>query len=178
MVMSAEEALAILRKETKELKIPRGMKDSPYADFCRRQHRIIGHYLAVQAWVRRLDCIVLVRSDLEVLLGLRQFKSVRIESLIDDFEPWFPFHKAYYNSRAPSSIGSLFLARVPIAEYLSGGTMTTEKRIVAMRPGAPRTERFSKSDDGSDVPTESDMVTCLSLLAAGLPPPTRRRRKK
>src|ERR1035437_2673112 len=36
----------------------------PHREYCRRDHRIIGQYLAEQAWLRRLDCIVLVREEI------------------------------------------------------------------------------------------------------------------
>ena len=56
----------------------------PHREFCRNQHRIIGHYLAVQAWLRGLDCIVLVRGDLQTFLALERFKGTRVDWLQED----------------------------------------------------------------------------------------------
>jgi hypothetical protein len=150
----------------------------PHRDFCRRQHRIIGQYLALAAWLRGLDCIVLVRSDLEKFLGLERFKSTRVRWLEEDLKPWFPHQEAYYRTGAPSSIHSMFLSRVPMAPHLPKGPMTTELRIARLATGAPRTERFSRSNTGKEVPSEAAMVSFLSLLASGLRSPTAHSRPK
>jgi hypothetical protein len=63
------------------------MNDTFYRTACARRHHIIGHYLAVQAWIRGLDCIVLDRADLEFFLGLQRFKSVRVTWLREDLRP-------------------------------------------------------------------------------------------
>lgn len=149
----------------------------PHREFCRNQHRIIGHYLAVQAWVRGLDCIVLVRGDLETFLALERFKSARVDWLQEDLKPWFPHQVPFYKTGAPSSMHSLFLSRVPIKKHLPMDSMTTEERIRQMSEGAPRTERFTNKSDGSQVPSRAKMVSKLSVLAAGLDTPRRYRKK-
>jgi hypothetical protein len=146
---------------------------NPHREFCRNQHRIIGHYLAVQAWLRGLDCIVLVRNDLESFLALERFKGTRVDWLREDLKPWFPHQESYYKTGAASSIHSLFLSRVPIKEHLPTGSMTTEERIRRMAEGTPRPERFTSKSDGSQVPSHAKMVSELSVLAAGLDTPRR-----
>jgi hypothetical protein len=106
---------------------------------------------------------------MEKLLGLERFKSVRVEWMRSDFDPWFPYQEAYFSTRAPSSIHSLFLSRVPISEHLPAGSMTTERRIALMAEDAPRTQRFSGGD--TRVPTEGEIVSRLAVLAAGLDVP-------
>src|SRR4051794_34042803 len=108
------------------------MANEPHRESCRRHHRVIGNYLAMTAWQRGLDCIVLDRPALERFLGLRRFKSPRVEWLMSDLKPWFPHQEAYYHTGAPSSIHSLFLARVPISAHLPEGSMTTAQRIKRM----------------------------------------------
>jgi hypothetical protein len=147
--------------------------EQAYRDACRRQHRVIANYLAVEAWRRGLDCIVLVRSDMETLLGLERFKSARVAWMRSDFEPWFPYQEAYYSTRARDSIQTLFLSRVPISEHLSSRSMTTERRIALMGADAPRTKRFS--GPRTRVPSEAQIVSRLAVLAAGLDVPKPRR---
>lgn len=154
------------------------MTRDPYRDACRKEHRLIGHYLAVQAWVRGLDCIVLVRHDLEALFGLTRFKNTRIEWLKQDMKPWFPNQKAYYKSGSLSSINSLFLSRVPVAPHLPKGTMTTEARIKGMPDDAPKTERFTSTRAKRDVPTKEDIISFLAFLNAGIIDPSRITPKK
>jgi hypothetical protein len=140
--------------------------NEPHRNSCRRHHRVIGQFLAVQAWHRGLDCIVLQRTDLEQFLGLKRFKSERVKWLKADLKPWFKYQEAYYRTNVPSSIHSLFLARVPIASHLPRGSMTTVERIGGMDSDAPRTELFSKSS--RKVPPEEDIVSYLAKLTAGL----------
>jgi hypothetical protein len=157
-----------------------GAMIDPHRESCRRDHRIIGQYLAVQAWLRGLDCIVLVREDLEAFLGLERFKSTRIRWLKEDLKPWFQYQRPYYRTSSPSSIHSLFLARVQIDKHIGSDSMTTEERIASMAPEAPRTERLTTRRDGSQVPSLAKIVSALSVLAAGLASPKRsaKRRKK
>ena len=150
----------------------------PHREFCRYQHRIIGNYLALHAWVNALDCIVLVRSDLAAFLGLQRFKSTRVKWLQEDLKPWFRYQCPYYKTRAESSISSLFLARIPIEKHLPSGSMTTEERIRGMEANAPRTDRFSTRYDGSQVPSHTKIISKLSVLAAGLDTPKRTRKRK
>lgn len=143
-----------------------------HREACARQHRVLGHFLAVQSWVRRLDCIVLVRKDLEVFLGLERFKTQRIRWLKQDLKPWFEFQEAYFLTRSPASLSSLFLSRVPISVHLPSGSMTTDDRIKNMPKGAPRTERFtSVHKSGHRAPNEADIVKYLAVLDSGLSNP-------
>lgn len=147
--------------------------NDPYRDACRKEHRLIGHYLAVQAWIRGLDCIVLVRHDLEALFALERFKSARIEWLKEDLRPWFPEQQAYYRSGAESSIDALFLSRVPVKLFLPRGTMTTDARINGMPEDSPKTERFTSTSSKKDVPTKEEILSFLAFLDAGLIDPSR-----
>jgi len=140
-----------------------------HREACRRQHRVIANYLAVEAWSRGLDCIALDRNDLETLLGLKRFKSTRVTWMRQDFAAWFPHQQAYYRATALSSINALFLSRVPIEEHLPEGTMTTAERIAGMGVGAPPTAAFSKGR--RRIPDEATIVSRLAVLAAGLDVP-------
>ena len=143
----------------------------PHREYCRRQHRIIAHHLALQAWLRGLDCIVLVRRDLEHLFGLQQFKSTRVEWIREDMLPWFPHQEMHVRSGTEGSIHSIYLSRVPIADFLPRGTMPTDKRIAGMAPNSPKTARFSKVGKENEVPSEAEIIASLALLAAGVEPP-------
>ena len=148
----------------------------PHRESCRRQHRVLGNYLAMEAWSRGIDCIVLVRPDLEKFLGLKRFKSARIKWLRSDLKPWFPHQDAFYKTTAPSSISSLYLSRLSLSGHLPKGSMTTDKRIARMGSDAPTTEYFSKP--GATLHTEAEIIAYLATLAAGLEIPRRRGRRR
>jgi hypothetical protein len=147
------------------------MNTELYREACRRKHRVLGHYLAIQAWLRKLDCIALQRRELEHFLGLERFKSTRVEWLINDLKPWFPYHVPYYLSSSPSSIHTLFLSRVEIASHLPKGKMTTDQRILRMTIDGPKTEKFLLKDSVKP-PSEEFIVSELALVTAGLRKPT------
>jgi len=147
--------------------------NEPHRDACKRQHRVIGNYLAIQAWVRGLDCIALVRTDLEAFFGLQRFKSARIEWLQEDLKPWFEYQVPYYKTNSPSSIQSLFLARLDIRPHLPRGSMTTQQRITGMGSGTPPTGLYSSSTMKVPVPSEEEMISQLAVLASGLTVPAK-----
>src|ERR1044072_4899490 len=147
------------------------MNDTFYRTACARRHHIIGHYLAVQAWIRGLDCIVLDRVDLEFFLGLQRFKSVRVTWLREDLRPWFEHQEVFNKSGGPSSIHSLFLSRVSIASHLPKGTMTTEARIKGMKSDAPKTSLFFNREWLRLRPSEGDMISQLALFSCGMATP-------
>ena len=145
------------------------MPEDFHRESCRRQHRVIGQYLAMQAWKRGLDCIVLERDNLEFFLGLEQFKSTRLRWLREDLKPWFPHQVAHYNTIAASLIGALYLSRVPIERHLPSGSMTVDERLKKMAPGTPKTQLFLKQTNIRwRPPTEKDMVSQLAVITAGL----------
>src|SRR2546425_367851 len=85
------------------------MVSDGHREFCRRQHRVIGHFLALQAWRRAVDCIVLERQHLESFLGLERFKRARQEWLMTDLLPWFP--SVAFSSRSSHCSAQVAAAR-------------------------------------------------------------------
>jgi len=153
------------------------MKEEFYREACRRKHRVLGHYLAIQAWLRKLDCIVLQRRELEHFLGLERFKGARITWLINDLKPWFPFQAPYYKSKSMSSINSLYLSRIEISSHLDKvrlpngkSSMTVDQRIKGLLLGAPKTEKFLV-DSSTAPPLEDFIVSDLTLVTAGITEP-------
>jgi hypothetical protein len=146
------------------------MATEPHREFCRRQHRVLGHYLSLESWRRGLECIVLTRKDLEAFLGLERFKKERVKWFLADLQPWFPHQVRHNSTKAPSSFHSVYLSRVPIEEHLPSGSMSVEKRIALMAADAPKTKLFL-SDDVTHRPSEGEIVSRLARLAAGLEAP-------
>lgn len=143
----------------------------PHREFCRRHQRIIAHYLALVAWIRGLDCIVLERSVLRQLLGLRQFKSTRVEWLMEDMSSWFAFIEAFYSTRAKSSIHSLWLSRIDLSD-LPKGSLSTLNRIEFASENGLRAGVFA--NHAREVSRLEEMVGHLALLADGLATPMER----
>jgi len=150
------------------------MKTKPYDEHYRRQHRIVGHYLAVTAWIRGLDCIVLDRSDVQTLLRISDTREGRVTQFVADIKPWFQFNKAYYKPQSKTFLKSLFLSRASLDSYLPKGRMGVDQRIAKAitANGALKIERFSNIRGSNSAPSETEMVSYLALLAAGIKSPT------
>jgi hypothetical protein len=93
----------------------------------------------------------------------------------EDLAPWFPHQQPYYFAKAMSSIGSLFLSRVPIEQHLPKGRMGDDARIARMKADAPPTGKLAQGR--RKIPDEAAIVSRLAVLAAGLDVPRPVRRK-
>src|SRR5712691_8031753 len=99
------------------------MADS-HRELCRKQHRVLGHFLAVVSWTNGLDCIAVDRVFLEKLFGIWQLREVRVDWFKEDIAAWFPHSELYYYRQG--KIASVFASRLPISEYLPAGKMSDE----------------------------------------------------
>ncbi|HEY0100080.1 MAG TPA: hypothetical protein VGB76_14115 [Pyrinomonadaceae bacterium] len=133
-----------------------------------KRHRVAGHYLALQAWMRRLDCIVLVREELEVFLDRERIRKEHVEHFATDVAPWFPHTKVFYLETKARPVNSLFLSRFPFPKS-SSGSLETKARIAMINrtDGAPKTGRFSERKDANELPSHEKMVAYLNALAGG-----------
>lgn len=143
-------------------------ENAEHRDYWRRQHRILAHYLAHEAWVRGLDCVALERHHLSVFLGLQRFKRSHIEWLCSDVSPWFPHYVTYERKSSSYSLHSIFLSRLPISDFLSGDELHTEDRISRIPCRAPKTAMLVAPDSDDDFPDETNVLSRLAHLAAGL----------
>ncbi|HZH29807.1 MAG TPA: hypothetical protein VEY11_03515 [Pyrinomonadaceae bacterium] len=148
------------------------MKTKPYDEYYRIQHRIVGHYLAIHAWLRELDCVVLDRKEIQAFLNIRNTGEDRTKQFTKDIEPWFKFNKPYYRKGSKTYVRSLFLSRIDISLSLPHGLMSTDDRIAkaVIADRRLRIERFSNSSQ--EVPSMKDIVSDLALFAAGLKIPS------
>jgi len=149
------------------------MKTKPYDEYYRRRHRIVGHYLAITAWIRGVDCIVLDRNDLQSLLSISNTGTDRVDQFVKDIKPWFKYDKPYYKPKSKTFVRSLFLSRASLDSYLPKGLMGIDERIAraATANGELKIERFSNIRGSNPIPAEMDMVSNLALLAAGIKTP-------
>lgn len=138
-----------------------------HRELARRQHRTLGHFLAVESWRLTIDCVVLSRSDLEHFLGLKRFKGARVKWLQRDIKPWFPFQNVVYFARAGRPLGGMYLSRVTLDDVWSPRIMTDKKRVAALNAAGVRTAQV----DGG-IPTEGEIVGRLMQMASGLAAPS------
>jgi len=145
----------------------------PHREHYRRTNRVLGQFLATEAWLRGVDCLVLTRHGLVSYLGLERLKSARVDWLREDLKPWFPYQEVFYALRSDSSLYDIFLSRIPIEDHIPSNARTTTDSVAKMKSHAPVTQIFSFEKRLS---TEAQIVAYLTQLSAGVAAPKRRKR--
>lgn len=108
----------------------------------RRQHRTIALFAVIQCWMRNLDGIVLERSQLERLLGLKRFKQTRVSWMKADMRELFSYVKPTWTSK-PKSFAALYVSRVSLDSFFQLGPMTNKKRLEMMEQKDVKVKGFS-----------------------------------
>lgn len=131
-----------------------------YRDAYRRQHRLLGCYLALDAWMRCIDCVVLSRDQLLPFLGLKHMQNKRITWLKNDVRDFFPHHFVTVTSSA-GAYATLYLARLPIPEHDHRKKMSDVDRASLFTSTGLKSALVS-------IPDEEDMVAMLAQRMCGL----------
>ncbi len=121
------------------------LTEETYREAHRRSHKLLGSYLALWAWTRKVDCVVLPREQLLPFLGLEQMRNTRIEWLKDDLEKLFPH--AFTTESGANVYATLYLSRLPIPSDAKAGKMTDEERVEVLEAAGlnPSLSRFPKN---------------------------------
>jgi len=145
--------------------------NDPHREFCRQQHRFVANYLAAVAWVNDLECIVVERRDLEALCGLERFKQERVKWFRDDVAEWFPYVHPIHFANKEYSVGTMYLSRKPIEDFIPDGTLSAERRIALTPPESPKTGLFTTLLGKNRKVARNDIISMMTLLANGLKAP-------
>jgi hypothetical protein len=144
-----------------------------------RLHRTVGVYLALKAWTRGFDCIVLCRRELLSFFEMKVTPRDRMEQIRKDVKPWFGgFVASRPRPNNSTFVNYLFLIRREKDEtYFSSGTSLSSRGVklfvntVNDKPGAPKTVFFRECVSGGSVPTQEDILFELVLVVSGLKAP-------
>jgi hypothetical protein len=143
-----------------------------------RLHRIVSLYLALKAWCRDVNCIVLSRSELLNFSDMESTPASRMAEIQKDMKPWFKGFNCYYRENDHTYVHWLFLSQsedlsfLPPRSNLSTSSAVVRRLIDGSGSGATKVALLSEILDDSGVPTQKDMVTELTLLTAGLRSPS------
>jgi hypothetical protein len=143
-----------------------------------RLHRIVSLYLALRAWCRNVNCIVLSRSELLKFFDMESTPAARMAEIQKDMTPWFKGFKAYYRENDHTYVHWLFLSQsedlsfLPPGSNLSTSSAVVRKLIDGSGSGATKVALLSDILEDGGIPTQKDMVAELALLTAGLRSPS------
>ena len=130
-----------------------------YRDACRRSHRILASYLALWAWSKAVDCIVIDRQELFSYLGIKAMRGQRLQWLAKDIRDLFPYTKALY--KGTGAHASTYLSRLEFPRDTFKGRMYDEERIKELERGGLRAADVK-------LPREGRIVVFLASAAAGV----------
>lgn len=138
-----------------------GTKEQKYRGSLRREHRMLGAYLMLQAWKNGADCLSVDREAILTFLGLQRWKGARAEWFEEDIEPYFSHIESLV--RGPSEkFAGVFMSRVSLNGVFPSGRMSDAIRARKLTDAGVRTEVVRKLPDQETICKE------LAFLVAGL----------
>lgn len=142
-----------------------------YYEHFKRQHRVLGAFLALHCWHNGYDALLVDRETLSRFFELKKFTEEHLSWLREDIEPFFRhFHSLYFET-PPSKFGSVVLSRVPIPTGFVEQTLTDEKRAAQWRKQSFRVAALSELKTTKILFTECEAASFLALMASGLAVP-------
>lgn len=136
--------------------------DKVYRDYITRRHRTMALYLAMMAWAKGLDCVVVNRNEIVRFWGLtRRVEDQRLDWLKEDVTQFFPYIMPLYSAKGSEKFASVFLSRRPFPPEAFYGSITDEKRSAALTAGGLPTSPVK-------LPTEMDMLALITATMHGL----------
>ncbi len=138
-----------------------------YHEFYRRQHRVLGAYLALHCWHNGYDAVIVARETLAHIHELSKFTEKHLSWLQRDIRPYFPEStKLYYT--ASKLFGAVVLSRVEIPEGFGTGSMQDESRAKHWRAKGYRVAALSELKSCETTFTECTAASFLALVCGGL----------
>lgn len=134
--------------------------DDKYREELRRDHQLLANYLALWAWQKKVDCVVVPKAPLFNYLKISRMEKTRLNRLKADVNELFPHASAMYLTGL-GSYANVYLSRVEFPSEFPWGSMSTAKRIERLaRAGVLAAE--------ATIPSEAQMITELALMTNGL----------
>src|SRR6266542_3615398 len=134
--------------------------NTTYRQACRRSHRLLGTYLAMTAWVRKVDCVILSRAELLPYLGVGRMKNRRVDWLKADVGKLVPNADNLVEQKT-GKYSTLYLSRLPFPEGCFQVPMSDQKRMKMLNEKGFKTAIV-------EIPQEAEIVTLLATTIHGL----------
>ncbi len=99
-----------------------------YYEFYRRQHRVLGAYLALHCWHNGYDAVIVSRGTLAHIHELTRFSEAHLSWLQRDIRPYFPESTKLYYAEGTKKFAAVALSRIPIPKGFGHTPMQDEDR--------------------------------------------------
>ena len=145
--------------------------DQAYYEFYRRQHRVLGAYLALHCWHGGYDAVIVSRKTLAHIHELTNFTEKHLSWLQDDIRPYFA-ESSKLTYTGSNKFAAVALSRVEIPSGFGRASMYDEPRAKHWRTKGFQVAALSELKTTNTVFTERDAASFLALTASGLAVPT------
>ena len=139
-----------------------------YYEHYKRQHRVLGAYLALHCWHNSYDAVLVSRETLAHFHEMKKFTDEHLSWLQADIQPYFPHTSTTTYTKTPSKFAGVALSRVPIPAGFGSQSLTDEQRAAQWRKKDFRVAALSELKTTKTVFTERDAASFLALMASGL----------
>lgn len=134
--------------------------DQTYREAHRRQHKLLGAYLALWAWKHGVDAIVVQREQLLPFLGLERMQDKRVDWLKQDIRSFFPDAWTTVDSKR-NVYSTLYLSRRPFPHSVKTGSMSDQKRLEVFGTASIKAAVVK-------IPKEAEIVRILAGIVHGI----------
>ncbi len=142
--------------------------DKVYKAYYRRQHRVLGAYLATHCWHNGYDAVIVDRSTLAHIHELTNFTKTHLSWLQRDIKPYFAHSFELYHSKGAKNFAAVALSRVPIPKGFGDASLDDTKRAAFWRKKDFRVAALSEMPTCESVFTEKEASSFLALISVGL----------
>ena len=139
-----------------------------YYEFYRRQHRILGAYLALHCWHNGYDAVIVNRQTLAHIHELTRFSEKHLSWLQRDIEPYFPESTKLYYTSGTKKFAAVALSRFSFPSTFGKEPMKDEDRAKRWRKKGFRVVTLSELPSCHDTFTEQTAASFMSLVGVGL----------
>lgn len=128
-----------------------------------RNHKSLGMYLAIKAWLKGVDCIAIDRDEIKSHFGIKSLSTQRVAELAADVKDLFPFCVILHPTR--NTVGTVCLSRSKLPFLYEGMIIDP---IVGMKRITSEGIKLVRIK----LPTPETVVSDLALMTNGFDVPT------
>jgi hypothetical protein len=133
-----------------------------YREFQRRRHKLLGAYLALRAWERKVDCVALSHIALRPYLDLKEIEEKRLSWLKEDLKGLFPYSLSTENAK-PKRFDTLYLSRVELPKEAETWSASGDLEFAALFE-----EEGLRIGILDEIPSESEIIRIMADISHGI----------
>lgn len=125
---------------------------------------MLGAYLALLCWTKKLDCVSIDRFDLVSFWGgTKRVEAQRLDWFQEDVCQYFPHFVSLNAKKGSGKFAGVYISRVQFPDGIFSRSLSDKQRITELICNGVKTELIQ-------LPTEREIVNILGSVSFGLTP--------